>query len=36
MKYQDLLSVIDGGDIAKTIEILTSQADKPDTNKLQS
>lgn len=36
MNYQDLQSVIDGGDIAKTIEILTSQADQPDTKKLQS
>ncbi|MGN7888400.1 hypothetical protein [Dyadobacter sp. 22481] len=36
MNYQDLQFVIDGGDIAKTIETLTSQADQPDTKKLQS
>jgi hypothetical protein len=36
MKYDDLQSVIDAGDITKTIEVLTSQADQPDTKKLQS
>lgn len=35
MTYLDLQAVIDGGDIAKTIEILTSQADQPDIQKLQ-
>ena len=36
MNYQDLQTVINGGDIAKTIEFLTSQADQPEIKKLQS